>query len=244
MKRAASLARYALWQIRDFAFERGVAILIIGFLWGYVLIAPLRGAIGPQMATGQASPLWGLVLQGATSIVSLAVLIAVNGIVSTDRKLGYYRFLFSKPVNPVLYYAQVFFVGMVGVIACILVLASLLHRILPMFSIVNFVVYTALIYIAMGGIGFFASVATRFDWLTLAAVWLGSRALRALYGPKNDWRSKLVELLPPVHKLDDVANSMIMTGSAHATDVLWLLGYGVLFFVLGLVALRWGSLAD
>ena len=244
MKRAASLARYSLWQFRDFVFERGVAILIIGFLWGYVLIAPLRGAIGPQMATGQASPLWGLVLQGATSIVSLAVLIAVNGIVSTDRKLGYYRFLFSKPVNPVLYYAQVFFVGMVGVIACILVLASLLHRILPMFSIVNFVVYTALIYIAMGGIGFFASVATRFDWLTLAAVWLGSRALRALYGPKNDWRSKLVELLPPVHKLDDVANSMIMTGSAHATDVLWLLGYGVLFFVLGLVALRWGSLAD
>jgi hypothetical protein len=244
VSRAASLARYSLWQFRDFMLERGVAILIIGFLWGYVLIAPLRGQMGQQMATGQASPFWSLVLQGASGIVSLSVLIAVNGIVSVDRKLGYYRFLFSKPLNPVLYYAQVFFVGMVGVIACILVLASLLHGILPMFSIGNFVLYTALIYIAMGGIGFFVSVATRFDWLTLAAVWLGSRALRGLYGPKNDWRSKAVELLPPVHRVDEVANSMIMTGSAHATDVLWLLGYGVLFFVLGLVALRWGSLAD
>lgn len=244
VSRAAGLARYSLWQFRDFMLERGVAILIIGFLWGYVLIAPTRGAMGPRITTGQPSPLWAIVLQIASAIVSLAVLIAVNGIVSTDRKLGYYRFLFSKPLNPVLYYAQVFFVGMLGVIACVIVLASVLHSLLPVFSVVNFVLYTALIYIAMGGIGFFVSVATRFDWLTLAAVWLGSRALRGLYGPQNDWRSKAVELLPPVHRVDDVANSLIMTGSAHTTDVLWLLGYGVLFFVLGLVALRWGSLAD
>lgn len=244
MSRASSLARYSLWQFRDFALERGVAILIIGFLWGYVLIAPLRGALGQQIAAGQASPIWPLVIQGASGIISLAVLIAVNGIVSTDRKLGYYRFLFSKPVSAVLYYAQAFFVGMVGVILSIIVLASLLHTVFPIFSIGHFVLYTALIYLAMGGIGFFISVATRFDWLTLAAVWLGSRALRSLYGPKNDWRGKAVELLPPVHRVDDVANSMIMTGSAHATDVIWLLGYGLLFFVLGLAALRWGSLAD
>jgi hypothetical protein len=244
VSRAASLARYSLWQFRDFMLERGVAILIIGFLWGYVLIAPIRAALGTAMAAGQGSPILGMVLQGASAIVSLSVLIAVNGIVSTDRKLGYYRFLFSKPVNPVLYYGQVFFVGMIGVLACIFVLASLLHQILPTFSILNFVLYTALIYIAMGGIGFFVSVATRFDWVSLAAVWLGSRILRSLYGAKGDWRSKAVELLPPVHKLDEVANSLIATGSAHATDVLWLLGYGALFFVLGLALLRWGSLAE
>jgi hypothetical protein len=244
VSRAASLARYSLWQFRDFVLERGVAILIIGFLWGYVLIAPLRGALGPAMATGQGSQIWALVLQGASAIVSLSVLIAVNGIVSTDRKLGYYRFLFSKPVNPVLYYGQAFVVGMLGVLACIFVLAGLLYQVVPTFSILNFVLYTALIYIAMGGIGFFVSVATRFDWVSLAAVWLGSRVLRSLYGAKGDWRSKAVELLPPVHKLDEVANSLIGSGTAHATDVLWLLGYGALFFVLGLALLRWGSLAE
>jgi ABC-type polysaccharide/polyol phosphate export permease len=147
-------------------------------------------------------------------------------------------------VNPVLYYAQAFFVGLIGVVLSMLVLSSLMHTILPIFSIVNFLLYTALIYIAMGGIGFFVSAATRFDWVSLAVVWLGSRILRSLYGPKGDWRSKAVELLPPVHKLDEVANSLIGTGTAHATDVLWLLGYGALFFVLGLALLRWGSLAD
>ena len=244
MKRAASLARYSLWQFRDFVFERGVPILIFAFLWGYVSLVSLRNAMGPQMAAGRASPIWGLALQVASAIVSLSVLIAVNGIVSTDRKLGYYRFLFSKPVNPVLYYAQFFFVCMVGVVASMLVLSSLLRTILPTFSIVYFLLYTALIYIAMGGIGFFLSVTTRYDWVSLAAVWLGSRILRDLYGPKSDWRSKAVELLPPVHKLDEVANSLIGTGTAHASDVFWLLGYGALFFVLGLLVLRWGSLAD
>jgi hypothetical protein len=242
VSRASSLARYALWQFRDFVFERGVAILIISFLWGYALIVPLRGAMGSQM--GRASPIWPLMLQGASTLVSLSVLIALNGIISSDRKLGYYRFLFSKPVNPVLYYAQAFFVGLIGIVLSMLVLSSLMHTILPIFSIVNFLLYAALIYIAMGGIGFFVSAATRFDWVSLAVVWLGSRILRSLYGPKGDWRSKAVELLPPVHKLDEVASSLISTGTAPATDVLWLLGYGALFFVLGLALLRWGSLAD
>jgi hypothetical protein len=244
VSRVSSLARYSLWQFRDFVFERGVAILIIGFLWGYVLIEPLRRSMGPAWNGPQGTTVFGIALQVSSAIVSLSVLIALNGIVSSDRKLGYYRFFFSKPVNHVLYYTQLFFVYMVGVVASMLVLSLLLHTVLPTFSIPNFLLYTVLVYVAMGGIGFFLSVATRYDWLTLAAVWLGARMLRGLYGPRNDWRSKLVEVLPPVHKLDAVANSLIGTGTAHATDVLWLFGYGALFFALGLVALRWGSLAD
>jgi hypothetical protein len=243
MNRAAGLARYSIWQFRDFAVDRGLSILVIGFLWGYALIEPIRHVVGPQVA-GSASPLWVVAVQVSSAVVSVAVLVALNGIVSADRKAGYYRFLFSKPVNPVLFYAQLFFVYMVGVIAAMFLLSSLLHKMLPTFSIPHFLLYTALVYIAMGGIGFFLSVTTRYDWLSLAAVWLGSRVLRGLYGAGKDWRSKLVEILPPVHRLDDVANSLIGTGSAHMTDVLWLFGYGALFFVLGLAALRWGSLAD
>jgi hypothetical protein len=50
--------------------------------------------------------------------------------------------------------------------------------------------------------------------------------------------------LPPVHKLNDVANGIMSSGSAAASDVVWLLGYGMAFFVLGLVLLRKGQLAD
>jgi hypothetical protein len=237
------LGRYAVWQFRDFWLERGIGILIIGGLWGYVVLEPLRRTLGPQWREPNAS-ITGIVLQVASAVVSLAVLIAVNGIVSTDRKQGYYRFLFAKPVNPVYFYTQAFFVYMAGVIGAMLALAMLLRIILPSFSVVNFLIYSALIYIAMGGIGFFLSVATRFDWLTLAAVWLGARILRGVYGPRGGWRSKLVEILPPVHKLDEVANSLIASRTAPAWDVAWLAAYGVLFLVLGLVLLRRGRLAD
>jgi len=238
------LAKYSLWQFRDFVLERGIAIVLIGFLWGYVTFEPMRKMLGPQWTGDQRSPVWGLAIQFSSAVVSLAVLIALNGITSGDRKNGYYRFLFSKPISPMAYYAQMFFVYLVGVLLAMLILSSLLHIILPAFSILYFLLYVALIYMAMGGIGFFLSVATRYDWVTLAAVWVGARILRAVYGAKNDWRSKAVELLPPVHRVDDVANSLIGNGTAHNSDIVWLLGYGLLFFVAGLVFLRKGSLAD
>ena len=216
------LARYSLWQFRDFVMDRGIAILVIGLLWGYVLLEPLRRTMGPGWSGGATAQAWPFVLQITTAVVSLSVLITLNGMVSTDRKMGYYRFLFAKPVNPVVYYAQLFLVGMAGVLAAMLVLASALRIILPTFSILNFILYSALIYVAMGGIGFFLSAATRYDWLSLAAVWLGARALRTVYGPRGDWRSKAVELLPPVHKVDDLANSLIGRGTAETHDVLWL----------------------
>ncbi|HEY6089037.1 MAG TPA: hypothetical protein VD771_04525 [Gemmatimonadaceae bacterium] len=240
----ARLARYSLWQFRDFAIERGIAIVTIGLLWGYVLIQPMRIAMGPAFAVGPLSPTWPLIITVTSSIVSLAVLIALNGIVSTDRKMGYYRFLFSKPLSPIAYYTQLFLVYMAGVVASMLLLSGIMHTVIPAFSILNYLEYAAVMYIAMGGIGFFLSVATRFDWVTLAAVWLGSRILRDFYGPKPGWKSKAVELLPPVHKLDGVSMSLITNGTAHTSDVLWLVGYGALFFALGLLILRRGSLAD
>ena len=242
------LAKYSLWQFRDFFMQHGIGIAVIGLLWGYTLLAPLRAAMSVQSTVipmGPGSPMWNLVLQITSVVVSLSVLIAMNGIVSTDRKSGYYRFLFSKPINRVLYYTQMFFVYMVGVILIMALLSSLLRIILPSFNVAYFLLYAALVSIAMGGIGFLLSVSTRYDWLTLAAVWLGSRTLRAIYsGPQAGWKGKAVQLLPPVHRLDDVANSLIGTGSAHLPDVVWLVGYGAVCFVIGLVILRYGSLAD
>jgi hypothetical protein len=238
------LGKYSLWQFRDFVIDRGIAILIIGLLWGYALIAPFRAARGSQIQLNASSPIWPLLITLTSSVVSISVLIAVNGIVSTDRKLGYYRFLFSKPVSVVAYYVQLCFVHMVGVVAAMLVLSVILRTIVPDFSIVNYLLYTVLIFVGMGGIGFFISVATRFDWVSLAAVWLGSRALRDFYGAKPGLPGRLVQVLPPVHKLDALANSLITNGSAPSSDVIWLLAYGSLFFVLGLVLLRQRSLAD
>jgi hypothetical protein len=238
------LARYSLWQFRDFVVDRGISIIIIGILWGFLLIEPIRRSMGPAFAASTLSPTWALLMTVVSSVVSIAVLIALNGLVSTDRKMGYYRFLFSKPVSPVAFYAQLFFVYMVGVLIAMLLLSLILHSVVPRFSVLNFVLYSAVIYIAMGGIGFFISVATRLDWLTLAAVWLGSHMLRSIYGAKTGIAGKLVQVLPPVHKLDEVAVGIISNRSAPTGDIIWLLAYGAAFFVLGLLLLKKGQLAD
>jgi hypothetical protein len=238
------LARYTLWQFRDFALQRGIAIVVIGLLYGYAPLAPLRHMSGAGFPSGSQFQIAALSIQVSSSVVFIAVLIALHGIVSTDRKMGYYRFLFAQPVSPVVYYTQTFFVYMVGLVATMLLFAVLLHTIVPAFRIGHFLLYAALIYVAMGGIGFFLSVTTRYDWVILIAVWLGARILRGLYATAGGWRSKLVELLPPVHRVDDVASSLIGSGIAQTKDVVWLVGYGALFFVAGLALLRQKQIAE
>ena len=234
------LAKYSLWQFRDFVMEKGISIIIIGLLWGYLQLLPFRQSFSPEMTP---ELIIRLVTLLAGSLVSIAVLIALNGIISTDRKLGYYRFMFAKPVSPVRYYGQLFVVHLVGLLSGMVVLAGVFFFFAGRFNVWNLVLYTSIIYVALGGIGFFISAASKYDWVTLAAVWVGARILRALFGNGDDWRSKAVDLLPPVHKVDTVAGSIIATGSAPFGDVAWLVGYGALFFVLGLLVLQRRSLA-
>jgi hypothetical protein len=234
------LAKYSLWQFRDFVMEKGISIIIIGLLWGYLQLLPFRQSFSPEMTP---ELIIRLVTLLAGSLVSIAVLIALNGIISTDRKLGYYRFMFAKPVSPVRYYGQLFVVHLVGLLSGMVLLAGVFFFVAGRFNVWNLVLYTSIIYVALGGIGFFISAASKYDWVTLAAVWVGARILRALYGNNDDWKSRVVDLLPPVHKVDTVAGSIIATGSAPVGDVAWLVGYGALFFVLGLLVLQRRSLA-
>ena len=234
------LAKYSLWQFRDFVVEKGISIVIIGLLWGYLQLLPFRRSFSPEMTPEVITRLVTLL---AGSLVSIAVLITLNGIISTDRKMGYYRFMFAKPVSPVRYYAQLYFVHLVGLLGGMLLLSAIFFYVAGRFNVWNLVLYTSLIYVALGGIGFFISAASRYDWVTLAAVWVGARVLRALYGSEGGWQSKAVELLPPVHKVDSVAASLIATGGAPLQDVVWLFSYGMLFFILGLFVLQRRSLA-
>jgi ABC-type polysaccharide/polyol phosphate export permease len=104
--------------------------------------------------------------------------------------------------------------------------------------------YTAIIYIAMGGIGFFISAATRFDWVVLSAIWVGSRIIRAVYHDVPDFRSRLIQVLPPVHRVDAVANDLLAGRMADVSGVVWLIAYGAVFFALGLLTVHRRSMAD
>ncbi|MFN2636536.1 MAG: hypothetical protein ABR585_05890 [Gemmatimonadaceae bacterium] len=228
------LARYSLWQFRDFAVERAFAVVLIGLLLGYMSVEPIRRGLGANWATNPAFPLSRIVSTIVAPVVTLAVLIALNGMISNDRKMGYYRFLFSKPVKPALYYAQVFAVHMVGVLLTMAALTGLFRLWAGPIPIAAILLYTLVVYISMGGIGFFISATIPHDWVGLAGVWIGSRLLRAVYSNSGGIRARLVQLLPPVHRVDDVANNLLSGRMAETSDLLWLTGYGLLFFALGL----------
>jgi hypothetical protein len=235
----ARLARYSIWQFRDFVIEKGFAILFIGALLGYFQLLPFRltgVSLSPEAING-------IVVSLGKTLILFWVFIVLNGIISTDRKLGYYRFIFAHPVTPARYYAQLFIVNLGGLLAGLLLLSGVFFIFAGRFNVWNLVLYALLFYISMGGIGFFLSAVTKHDWVALAAVWLGSSVLRGLFGNAQDWRSVAVQVLPPVHRMDSVARSLIVDGTAPGGDLVWLVGYGALFFVLGLIVLQRRPLA-
>jgi hypothetical protein len=238
------LGRYSAWQFRDFIIDRGIAVLIIGLLLGYLAIEPMRAVMGPAWRHNAQVPMAMLIANIASPIISLAVLIAVNGIVSNDRKTGYYRFLFAKPISPALFYAQLFAVHFVGVLVVMMILGGLFRLWVGPIALTYVLLYAAIIYIGMGGIGFFISAATRFDWVVLSAVWVGSRIIRAVYRDVPDIRAKLIQVLPPVHRVDEVANDLLAGHMAERGSMLWLVAYGAVFFALGLLTLNRRSMVD
>ena len=68
--------------------------------------------------------------------------------------------------------------------------------------------------------------------------------LRGVYGDVSDFRSKIVQALPPVHRVDAVASNLLTGKMADASDLVWLVGYGAVFFVLGLLVIRHRSMVE
>src|SRR4029079_2210235 len=102
---AANLTRYSYWQFRDFIRERGLALIITSTLLGFTVVAPMRAMLGSHIDEVNAKR---ILMMALPQLVYISAFIALNGLISTDRKLGYYRFLFSKPVSIPAYYAQYF----------------------------------------------------------------------------------------------------------------------------------------
>jgi hypothetical protein len=230
----ANLTRYAYWQLRDFVRERAIALLLVGFLLGFLLVAPMRSMMGGNIDEPNAKRILLLVLP---QIVFISTFIAVNGMISTDRKMGYYRFLFSKPVSIPAFYAQrfvIYFAGFIGVFAVLLAIFAVAVRpINPLPTLA----YCALVYLSLGGIGFFISSVFRIDWPILAGVYLASAVVNAIWADSEGWRMLVRDVLPPLHKLTPAMSDLINLGTVDVNSVVWLIGYSALFFVAGLAVL-------
>jgi hypothetical protein len=231
---AGNLTRYSYWQLRDFIRERGYALLITSTLLGFTLVAPMRAMYGAEMDAEMAKR---ILIMAMPQVVFISAFITLNGLVSTDRKLGYYRFLFSKPVSIPAYYAQYFVVCLVGYLLTFALLLGVFAFVVRPVNPIGALAFCALVYLSLGGIGFLISSLFRYDWPILAGVYLGSALLNALWGQSPGWRHWVTNLLPPLHKLTPALTSIMTTGTADTKSIVWLLGYSAICFVAGLFVL-------
>ncbi|HEY8175514.1 MAG TPA: hypothetical protein VIF32_07475 [Gemmatimonadaceae bacterium] len=239
-KRRAKLADYVPWIARDYLTNQGPSTAIIIVLLALFEAQMFHVGTGTRLAD-MPLDIAARLLRGLVSVLAfLGTFFATNGIVSNDRKAGYYRFLFAKPVSPPWYYATVFGVYGIGLLTVVLVLLGVWAiAVRPLFPLEIFGAVLVL-YLAYGGIGFLLSAAWRFDWLSLVTVLLVARLLWTLWGNATGIRHWLLYLLPPIHRADNVAD-IVMRGAQTPVPwslIAWLGGYGLVCFVLGLVVLR------
>jgi hypothetical protein len=246
-RRHARLGRYLLWQVRDYLIQQGPATAIVVALYAYLTLAPvIHGSRGGSydLATLPPSFLVQFFRDLLGSFVLLGALFATNGIVSSDRKTGYFRFLFSKPVSAPRYYASAFLANGLGMLLVALVLLGVYSVVVRPTLPPAFVPVVLAMYLAYGGIGFLLSTIWRFDWLSLVTVAIVAAIGWDTWGQDPGIRGWLMHLLPPTHRAVEVYAFVAGAGGSFPWATLtWLTGYGLVCFLLGLWVLRVRALA-
>ncbi len=259
--RRARVMRYGLWQLRDFLVDRGIPILIIGGLLGYLTLAPMLPALHRNLAMlpPKLVQKWGGI-EGATAMlmkdfnevflrsflggmVFVGAVLAMNGIVANDRKQGYYRFLFTKPLAPWRYYGQAFVLHTVGFVAILALLGQVYGVFVWPILSVRLLFVLGVMFVMYGGITFALSAAARWDWLSLVTVTVAASFLWDRFKDSPAALAKLVYLLPPVHRTSEVYNALAKAEPVPWPLIEWYATYGVICFIAGLIVLRHRRLA-
>lgn len=257
----ARLSRYGFYQLGDYLRDRGLPTIIVTVLGAYVTLAPILTSYKHQLDImpprlieryGGIDGARAVLMHDATDmflrtflgvVVYLAALFATNGIVADDRKKGYYRFLFSKPVSPSRYYGQAFVVHWFGfmIVACGM---GLLYQALvaPMLTVPR-VYVVALMFLMYAGIAFALSAAARWDWLSLVAVTVFANYVWLRFGESTSMFAKVLYLMPPLHRTSEIYEAVAKGVPVNTSLLAWFAGYGVLCYVIGLVVLRYRRLA-
>lgn len=260
-RRRARLGRYSLWQLRDYTYNRGLPTVIVALLLGYLGVSTLLArlsspdALSPELLdkyggnidAARAAMRHDLSMGFMTSFIGtfafLGALFAINGIVSNDRKLGFYRFLFAKPVTPAAYYGSEFVLNGICFMVLSAAIALLYGAIVEPVLSLSFLTAVASGYLCYAGLGFALSALSRWDWLSLVAVAGAAEVLWTLYGRSTSPFAVLLYLFPPVNRTSSIYAAAASGMPLPWQSVLWLAGYGAIAFVAGLVILRQRRLA-
>lgn len=238
---ARQVRGYAPWQLWDFLLDRGIAMLLVGALMATSVLWPAYVAMRTQMSGDELTL---KMLEIAVSQqVAILVVIAASGIVANDRLGGYFRFLFAKPVRMPSYYALQFLVTLIGTLVVALALMTAFWLtvgwVSPMIPFVMIVVT----YISLAGTVFFFSTFTRLDWGMLVALWGASTLARTL-AAGDAWYDVVKWILPPSHHIGKLSSALFAGTEIDVGGTAWLVGYGLAFFIAGLMVLYRKAIAE
>ena len=257
----ARIGRYGIWQLRDYLKNRGVPTIIVSVLAGYVTLAPIlvnyrhQLKILPPALIARYGGMEGaraVLMHDANEmflrtflgvVVYLSALFAMNGIVADDRKQGFYRFLFSKPISPSRYYGQAFLVHWAGFLAVACAMGLLYGAFVAPILTMPLVIVTALMFLMYAGIAFVLSAAARWDWLSLVAVTVFANYVWLMFSESRSVVAKLLYLLPPLHRTSEIYEAVAKEAPVNTSLLAWFAGYGVVCYVIGIIVLRYRRLA-
>ena len=223
------LLAYFPRQLRDIVLTRGTAMLIIAVMMSLPLLLgafPIgEGAdVGVQL---------GNTLQGMAVFLTM---VATYSIIGEDVRRGYFRFLFSKPINPVLYYTQAFLAAAITFLAVQLVMVGVFSVVVqPAWPGRLFFEMIAL-FVLLGSVIFALSRVVRLDWLIGMLLFFMGEGVRDWAPAAESIKGKIFNvLLPPSHLLDD---PLFAATGIDWWHVAWVGGYAAIMFAVGLSQVR------
>lgn len=231
---------YLGWHLRDTLLSRGVQALVIGVLLALQLALPLRLGYGAGWGDDpRAADALALLVRSLEALLPpVLTLVAVHGLVSGDRRSGHFRLLFAKPVSVAGYYVQAWLVHLATLLVVGSVLAAAFAVLVRPVSPVPLLAGIVLTFALMGGVGFLLSALTRFDWLLLAALWVGAGIAQSAWAGATGWRAAVRAVLPPVQHLEPAIAAVRAGAAPEAGALLHVLLYGAACVALAVVAVR------
>lgn len=241
-----ALLRYAPWQLRDYLRDRGIvtfaiATLFAGLAWMAWREQAIASGMSPRaMNRGQAAAYIGSVMGFITWFGALT---AVNGLAANDRTRGYFRMLFSRPVGVGWYYLQLWAINGLGLMLVMSLLLGLFSALVVPFFPPAVLLWIAVYWTLLGGVGLLLSALTRFDGIALVVLFLVSALLRMAAGDAPGTGARIVRLLTlPVNRAHDML-APVLDGAALPREALGVFAYGLVALTLGILVLRWKELA-
>ena len=244
----ARLLRYSRYQLPDFLTQRLVLpLILLAFAAGLPTYLMTKNTPPGFMQSAQGIMLAKQMFsQSITLYLPLGAFVGAVGVISADRQQGWFRLLFSKPVNVLAYYAQTYVLHAMVYVAVFGLIVWAFGAYTIHFSVHRSMEAAALTFVLIGGLGLLLGALARFDGAALIVLYVLALIVQQLMAASNGlksgglggWLAFIARGLPPVVKLDTLRNHLY-AGEALDMAQLWhVLGYGGGAAIVGFLLLR------